>query len=86
MLLVIDVGNTNIVLGVYKDTELLDHWRISTDRQRTTDEYGVLIRELFYFRRAACRAYVGKNVSTLFRPFTSAYRAGCKDGYGYPIR
>lgn len=48
MLLVIDVGNTNIVLGVYKDTELLDHWRISTDRQRTTDEYGVLIRELFY--------------------------------------
>ena len=48
MLLVIDVGNTNMVLGVYKDTELLDHWRISTDRQRTTDEYGVLIRELFY--------------------------------------
>ena len=48
MLLVIDVGNTNMVLGVYKDTELLDHWRIATDRQRTTDEYGVLIRELFY--------------------------------------
>ena len=28
MLLVIDVGNTNMVLGVYKDTELLDHWRV----------------------------------------------------------
>ena len=52
MLLVIDVGNTNMVLGVYKDTELLDHWRISTDRQRTTDEYGVLIRELLNDLRA----------------------------------
>ena len=42
MLLVIDVGNTNIVLGIFKDQELVDHWRVSTDRLRTTDEYGVL--------------------------------------------
>ena len=48
MLLVIDVGNTNIVLGIFKDQELVDHWRVSTDRLRTTDEYGVLIRHLFY--------------------------------------
>ena len=48
MLLVIDVGNTNIVLGVFKGKELLDHWRISTNKLRTTDEYGVLIRDLFY--------------------------------------
>ena len=51
MLLVIDVGNTNIVLGVYKEKELLDHWRISTDRLRTTDEYGVLIRNLFLLNK-----------------------------------
>ena len=43
MLLVIDVGNTNIVLGVYDKTELVGHWRISTDRVRTTDEYGMLM-------------------------------------------
>ncbi len=48
MLLVIDVGNTNIVLGVFDGKKLLDHWRVSTDRLRTTDEYGVLIRNLFY--------------------------------------
>lgn len=48
MLLVIDVGNTNIVLGIYKGEELMDHWRVSTNRLRTTDEYGVLIRNLFY--------------------------------------
>ena len=48
MLLVIDVGNTNIVLGVYDGQNLVGHWRISTDKGRTTDEYGVLIMNLFF--------------------------------------
>lgn len=48
MLLVIDVGNTNIVLGVYDEQNLVGHWRISTDKGRTTDEYGVLIMNLFF--------------------------------------
>lgn len=51
MLLVIDVGNTNIVLGVYDKKKLIGHWRISTDRVRTTDEYGVLIMNLFFHDR-----------------------------------
>ena len=45
MLLVIDVGNTNIVLGVYDKTELVGHWRISTDRVRTTEK--ILMLSLF---------------------------------------
>ena len=51
MLLVIDVGNTNIVLGVYDKAELVGHWRISTDRVRTTDEYGMLMMNLFFHDR-----------------------------------
>ena len=51
MLLVIDVGNTNIVLGVYDDKDLVGHWRISTDRVRTTDEYGMLMMNLFFHDR-----------------------------------
>lgn len=47
MILVCDVGNTNMVLGVYKGENLLKAWRISTDRNKTSDEYGVLIRQLF---------------------------------------
>jgi type III pantothenate kinase len=46
MLLAIDVGNTNIVLGVYDGLRLLDHWRIQTDPHRTSDEYGLFIRQL----------------------------------------
>lgn len=49
MLLVFDIGNSNIVLGLYDGKELLHHWRISTDRQKTGDEYGMLIHNLFSF-------------------------------------
>jgi len=47
LLLAIDVGNTNIMLGVYDGKELRKSWRISTDREQTDDEYGILIRNLF---------------------------------------
>lgn len=49
MLLVFDIGNSNIVLGTYKNDVLTNHWRISTDRQKTGDEYGMLINNLFQF-------------------------------------
>lgn len=45
-LLAIDVGNTQTVLGIYEGAKLLQHWRIQTDERRTTDEYGVLFRDL----------------------------------------
>ncbi len=49
MILVFDVGNTNIVLGVYQGKKLLNDWRISTDREKTSDEYGLLIDQLFKY-------------------------------------
>lgn len=47
MLLVIDVGNSNTSLGVYRDAELVAHWRLTTRPTRTVDEYGVHARNLF---------------------------------------
>ncbi len=49
MILVFDVGNTNIVLGVYDDRDLIYHWRVSTDKSRTVDEYAVIVKNLFDF-------------------------------------
>lgn len=49
MLLVIDVGNTNIVLGVYDGKELKYDWRISTDKDKTSDEYGLLFEQIFKY-------------------------------------
>ncbi len=47
MLLAIDVGNTNSVLGVFDGARLVDHFRLATSSERTSDEYGVLIQQLF---------------------------------------
>jgi len=45
-LLVVDAGNTNIVLGIYRDDVLAGSWRVATARERTADEYGMMARLL----------------------------------------
>ncbi len=47
MLLVIDVGNTHTVLGIFSGDDLIFNWRLSTSNERTVDEYGILARNLF---------------------------------------
>jgi type III pantothenate kinase len=47
MLLVIDVGNTNIVLGIFEGDKLIQHWRLSTKKGQTVDECGIMVRNLF---------------------------------------
>ena len=47
MILVVDVGNTNIVLGLFEGKQLLHHWRLSTNRSATVDEYGMTVFNLF---------------------------------------
>lgn len=54
MLLVIDVGNSNIVLGIYDNERLVKDWRISTDKSKTTDEYGILVLDLLRLAEIAC--------------------------------
>ena len=55
MLLVFDVGNTNMVIGIYKDKSLVNSWRINTDHQKSSDEYGILINNLFEYHRINMR-------------------------------
>ena len=47
MLVVMDIGNSNIVMGLYEGEVLRQHWRFSTDRNKTEDEYGMLVKSLF---------------------------------------
>lgn len=49
MVLVIDVGNTNIVIGIYSKDRLIKSWRIATDKNKTYDEYGILINQFFNY-------------------------------------
>ncbi len=82
MLLVIDVGNTNIVLGVFKGEELLDHWRVSTNRLRTTDEYGVLIRNLFYLNGVDAEEIKAIIISSVVPPVMPTLERMCQRYFG----
>jgi len=68
MLLTIDVGNTNTVLGVFRGAELVANWRLTTARQQTVDEYGVLARNLFSLAGLEREAISGVIISSVVPP------------------
>ena len=77
MILVVDVGNTNIVLGIYQGKELLHHFRISTSRQSTVDEYGVLIHNLFQMSKILVSEIEGVIVSSVVPPLVRVVEEMC---------
>ena len=68
MLLTIDVGNTNTVLGVFRGEELVANWRLTTAREQTVDEYGVLTRNLFTLAGMDRDAISGVIISSVVPP------------------
>jgi type III pantothenate kinase len=50
-LLVIDIGNTNIVFGMYRNEALVNHWRVSSEQHKTVDEYGMLFGSLLFLEK-----------------------------------
>jgi type III pantothenate kinase len=68
MLLTLDVGNTNTVLGLFRDAELVAHWRLTTARDQTVDEYGILTRELFTLAEIDPAAVTGVIISSVVPP------------------
>jgi type III pantothenate kinase len=68
MLLTIDVGNTNTVLGVFRGEELIANWRLTTARAQTVDEYGVLTRNLFSYARLNQEDITGVMISSVVPP------------------
>ncbi|MDQ3281447.1 MAG: type III pantothenate kinase [Acidobacteriota bacterium] len=69
-LLVVDLGNTNLVLGVYRGAELINSWRLATARERTADEYGILARQLV--GDAIHNSLEGAIVASVVPPLNSA--------------
>ncbi|MDH7500030.1 MAG: type III pantothenate kinase [candidate division NC10 bacterium] len=68
MLLAMDVGNTNIVLGLFTGKTLLHHWRIATRREGTVDEYRILIQELFSLHGLQVKAVESAVISSVVPP------------------
>src|SRR4051794_4765512 len=87
MLFVLDVGNTNTVLGVFargggandgQYSELVAHWRLSTNRTQTVDEYGVLFRNLFTIAGLEVSSVQGIVISSVVPPLDSTLREVCE--------
>jgi type III pantothenate kinase len=68
MLLAIDIGNTNIVLGLYQDKKLITHWRLATQAERTADEYGVILTQLVEHGGFRCQQISAIAVSCVVPP------------------
>jgi len=72
VLLAVDVGNTNTVLGAFEGKVLRQHWRVETSHRRTADEYGIQVRELFAAGGIDPRAVDAVVVSSVVPPLTFA--------------
>jgi len=82
MLFVVDIGNTNTVLGVFRGAELAASWRITTPRAQTGDEFGLLLRGLFATHQLDVTAISGVIVSSVVPPQDSMVRAAMRQVFG----
>src|SRR5437667_3444299 len=78
MLLVLDVGNTNTVLGLYDKAALRANWRVATIKTQTVDEYGVLFRNLFSMDAIDAKQVRGIIISSVVPPLDSTLRQVCE--------
>ncbi|MDR0310735.1 MAG: type III pantothenate kinase [Acidobacteriota bacterium] len=82
MLLTIDIGNTGITLGLFKGGQLGPHWRLASDNERTSDEYGILMMQLL--ERADLRisgkdAVRGVAIASVVPTLTGVLARACRD-------
>jgi len=74
MLLVLDVGNTNTTLGVYDGAKLTYSWRLTSERQRTMDEYGIMCRTLLELAALDSSSIGGIAISSVVPPLDFTLR------------
>ncbi|MGG4266022.1 type III pantothenate kinase [Peribacillus simplex] len=82
MIFVLDVGNTNTVLGVYDEDILKYHWRIETSRHKTEDEYGMVIKSLLQHEGLSFDQFDGIIISSVVPPIMFALERMCKKYFG----
>jgi type III pantothenate kinase len=82
MIFVLDVGNTNTVLGVYDEDILKYHWRIETNRHKTEDEYGMIIKSLLQHESLTFDQFDGIIISSVVPPIMFALERMCKKYFG----
>lgn len=87
MILVFDVGNTELTIGLFAEAELRGHWRVMTDVARTPDEFGVLLRNLLDARGFGPHVVESVAIGSVVPRVTGPLAAGCKEYFevGEPL-
>ena len=78
MLLAIDIGNTNVTLGLYEGETLGPRWRLATDHQRMADEYGILLTSLLAHAKLDAGRVHGIALASVVPPLTSVFIQACE--------
>ncbi len=77
MLLCIDIGNTNIVLGIFKNDSMVNHWRIRTERDMTSDELSILVSNLFFPSHLKVKDIKDIIISCVVPPLLNPFKEFC---------
>lgn len=78
LLLVLDIGNTNTVLGIFENKTLQHEWRMKTDAYKTEDEFAVLLKSLFQMKDVSFDEISGIIISSVVPPIMRALEVMCK--------
>ena len=74
MLLAIDVGNTNITMGVFEKAKLVATWRMATDTNKMPDEYAILIRNMLPLKGVQTENITGVSICSVVPPLTQVFK------------
>ena len=83
MLLAIDIGNTNISLGLFEGEHLGPCWRIRTIHDKMPDEYGILLDQLFRHRDRSAEQVTGICIASVVPPLTQVFESVCSEYLGH---
>lgn len=86
MLLAVDIGNTTVALGLFKGKKLVKSWKLKTDRDRTSDDYGATLLDLFRISGQDPGAVAGAIVSSVVPPLTPVFEDVCRSFFGVQAR
>src|SRR6185436_16217163 len=82
MLLVVDIGNTNVVMGLYEGEKLVQTFRVATVRSRTEDEYAVLLQQLFSLRQLSSKSVTGSIIASVVPQLTDVMVSAIRQAVG----
>jgi type III pantothenate kinase len=78
MLIAIDIGNTNITIGLFRESELVSTWRFSTDSQKTSDEYGLLLKQVMSYNNIEVAQIEAAAICSVVPPLTPTFESLCR--------